>query len=193
MRITFRKSGLRRAAGSLAYNWIFSILAGMDLAGTTDYKLLSRAAVNRYCQLKERRLFFRGLTRWLGLHEERVEFEVPVDIDTGSSWSFGALARYAIRNTTAFSTVPLQLVLWMGVLSLLFSVALAAQTLLNKIIGNASEGFTTLIIAVSFFGGLTLLAVGIVGIYVAALYDEVKGRPIYLVAERAGEPLGTKS
>lgn len=188
VRTRFTAAGVRRSLGSSAYNWIFSKLAGMELAGATDFKLLSRNAVSRYCQLKERRLFFRGLTKWLGLHEEQVEFEVPANVNAVSSWSFGALAGYAIRNTTAFSTVPLQLVLWTGALSLLFSVVLTAQTLINKLSGNASEGFTTIIIAVSFFGGLTLLGLGIVGIYIAALYDEVKARPIYMIAESAGKP-----
>jgi polyisoprenyl-phosphate glycosyltransferase len=185
VRGAFKTSGLFRLVASRLYNWIFSGLAGLEMSGATDFKLLSRNAVSRYCQLKERRLFFRGLTKWLGLHEETIEFDVPITANAVSAWSLGALTNYAIRNTTAFSTVPLQLVLWMGAVSLLFSVALTVQTLANKLTGNATQGFTTIIIAVSFFGGLTLLGLGIVGIYIAALYDEVKGRPIYLVAEVA--------
>jgi polyisoprenyl-phosphate glycosyltransferase len=183
VRATFKTSGVFRSVASRLYNWIFSRLAGLEMSGATDFKLLSRNSVIRYCQLKERRLFFRGLTKWLGLHEETIEFDVPTSANAASTWSLGALTNYAIRNTTAFSTVPLQLVLWTGAVSLLFSVALTVQTLVNKLTGNATEGFTTIIIAVSFFGGLTLLGLGIVGIYIAALYDEVKGRPIYLVAE----------
>jgi polyisoprenyl-phosphate glycosyltransferase len=186
VRTRFQSAGVLRRLGSVAYGGVFSWLAGIDLTDATDFKLLTRHAVERYCALRERRLFFRGLTSWLGLHEERVNFEVPAGNAAASSWSLGALARYAIRNTTAFSTTPLQIVLWMGVLSLLFSIALAGQTIYNKLSHQAAEGFTTIIIAVSFFGGLTLLGLGVVGIYVAALYDEVKARPIYLVAERAG-------
>ncbi|HEX4858090.1 MAG TPA: glycosyltransferase family 2 protein [Usitatibacteraceae bacterium] len=186
VRVGRQGQGPIRALGSKLFGALFSRMAGMDLAAQTDFKLLSRPAVDRYCALGERRLFFRGLTRWLGLHETRVEFTVPDVPGSRSTWSTSALTRYAVRNITAFSTVPLQFVLWSGVLSLLFSAALIVQTLANKFWGRASEGFSTAIIATSFFGGLTLLGLGIVGIYVAALYDEVKGRPRYQIAESAG-------
>ena len=90
--------------------------------------------------------------------------------------------KYAITNATSFSTLPLQLVTIMGMISISFSVVLAIQTLVRYIMGTAVEGFTTVILLILIIGGFLMLSLGIIGHYIARIYEEVKGRPKYIIS-----------
>ena len=90
--------------------------------------------------------------------------------------------KYAITNATSFSTLPLQLVTVMGIVSILFSVALFIQTLVRFFSGTAVEGFTTVILLILIIGGFLMLSLGIIGHYIARIYEEVKGRPKYIIS-----------
>ena len=90
--------------------------------------------------------------------------------------------KYAIINATSFSTLPLQLVTVMGAVSILFSVILAIQTLIRYLMGTAVEGFTTVILLILIIGGFLMLSLGIIGHYIARIYEEVKGRPKYIIS-----------
>ncbi len=91
--------------------------------------------------------------------------------------------KYAIANATSFSTLPLQLVTVMGVISILFSVALAIQTMVKYLMGTAVEGFTTVILLILIIGGFIMLSLGVIGHYIARIYEEVKGRPKYIISK----------
>ena len=91
--------------------------------------------------------------------------------------------RYAITNATSFSTLPLQMVTVMGIASILFSVILAVQTLVKYLFGNAVEGFTTVILLILIIGGFIMLSMGIIGHYISRIYEEVKGRPKYIISK----------
>ena len=91
--------------------------------------------------------------------------------------------KYAISNATSFSTLPLQLVTVMGVISILFSVALAVQTIVRFLMGDSVEGFTTVILLILIIGGFLMLSLGIIGHYIARIYEEVKGRPKYIISK----------
>ena len=90
--------------------------------------------------------------------------------------------KYAISNATSFSTLPLQLVTVMGAVSILFSVILAIQTMVRFFMGNSVEGFTTVILLILIIGGFLMLSLGIIGHYIARIYEEVKGRPKYIIS-----------
>ena len=98
--------------------------------------------------------------------------------------------KYAIANATSFSTLPLQLVTVMGVVSILFSVILAVQTLVRYLMGNSVEGFTTVILLILIIGGFIMLSLGIIGHYIARIYEEVKGRPKYIISEVKDNVMG---
>ena len=91
--------------------------------------------------------------------------------------------RYAVTNVTSFSTLPLQLVTVLGIVSILFSLVLAVQTLVKYITGTAVEGFTTVILLILIIGGSIMLSLGIIGHYIARIYEEVKGRPRYIISQ----------
>ncbi|MBQ2099905.1 MAG: glycosyltransferase family 2 protein [Lachnospiraceae bacterium] len=160
---------------------IMSKLIKMDMNSSSDFKLLDRKVVNVLLTLPERNTFFRALTFWAGFDTRTVEYEVQERKYGASKWSLWSLMKYAIANATSFSTLPLQLVTLMGTISIIFSVILGIQTLVKYLMGNSVEGFTTVILLILIIGGFIMLSLGIIGHYIARVYEEVKGRPKYVI------------
>lgn len=161
---------------------IMSRLIKIDMNASSDFKLLDRKVVNVLLELPERNTFFRALTFWAGFRTETVEYEVRERAFGKSKWSLISLMKYAITNATSFSTLPLQLVTVMGVVSILGSAVIAVQTLVRYLMGASVEGFTTVILLVLIIGGFIMLSLGIIGHYIARIYEEVKGRPKYIIS-----------
>lgn len=163
---------------------IMSRMMRMDMRSSSDFKLLDRKVVNVLLGLGERNTFFRALSFWAGFRSVKVEYEVQERAYGSSKWSFRSLIRYAVSNVTSFSTIPLQMVTVMGMVSILFSVILAVQTLVKYLMGTAVEGFTTVILLILIIGGFIMISLGIIGHYLARIYEEVKGRPRYIIRRR---------
>lgn len=184
--------GYKLSAG-LFYR-MMSRLIKMDMNASSDFKLLDRKVVKVLLELPERNTFFRALTFWAGFKTEKVEYEVQERAYGKSKWSFVSLMKYAVTNATSFSTLPLQLVTVMGAVSILFSVILAVQTLVKYLMGTAVEGFTTVILLILIIGGFIMLSLGVIGHYIARIYEEVKGRPKFIISRVTdnvqGEALG---
>ena len=166
-----------------AFYRIMSGLIKMDMNASSDYKLLDRKVVDVLLELPEKNTFFRALTFWAGFKTTSVEYEVQERAYGESKWSFFSLMRYAVTNVTSFSTLPLQLVTVLGIISILFSIILAVQTLVKYLTGTAVEGFTTVILLILIIGGFIMLSLGIIGHYLARIYEEVKGRPRYIISK----------
>jgi len=191
--------GIKKSRGkeSLAYKLsaglfykIMSRLMKMDMSASSDFKLLDRKVVDVLLSLPERNTFFRALSFWTGFRTESVSYEVQERQFGQSKWSFWSLMKYAVANATSFSTFPLQLVTVMGAVSILFSVVLFVQTLVKFLSGTAVEGFTTVILLILIIGGFLMLSLGIIGHYIARIYEEVKGRPKYIISRVAGDVQG---
>lgn len=168
---------------------IMSRMMRMDMRSSSDFKLLDRKVVNVLLGLGERNTFFRALSFWAGFRSAKVEYEVQERAYGSSKWSFRSLIRYAVSNVTSFSTIPLQMVTVMGMVSILFSVILAVQTLVKYLMGTAVEGFTTVILLILIIGGFIMISLGIIGHYLARIYEEVKGRPRYIIRRRTQDPV----
>lgn len=173
--------GYKLSAG-LFYR-IMSRLIKIDMSASSDFKLLDRKVVDVLLALPERNTFFRALSFWAGFRTESLPYEVQERQFGKSKWSFWSLMKYAISNVTSFSTLPLQLVTVMGMISILFSVVLAIQTLVRFLMGNSLGGFTTVILLILIIGGFLMLSLGIIGHYIARIYEEVKGRPKYIISK----------
>lgn len=167
---------------------IMSKLIKIDMNASSDYKLLDRKVVDVLLTLPERNTFFRALSFWVGFRTESVTYEVQERQYGKSKWSFFSLMKYAVTNATSFSTLPLQLVTVMGVIAILFSVVLFVQTLVKYLSGTAVEGFTTVIFLILIIGGFLMLSLGIIGHYIARIYEEVKGRPKYIISRTTWDP-----
>jgi glycosyltransferase involved in cell wall biosynthesis len=182
-----RESPLRRWAAGFFYR-TFTRVSGLRLDQDTDFKLLDREVASAVLQLGERARFFRGIVRWLGFPAARVEFDVAPRAGGNTGWSLLGLARYAWRNLTSFSSAPLGLVTLFGAIGLGVGALLAVKALLDWYQGRALSGFSTVILLQVMFSGLVLLSLGIIGDYIARIYDELKGRPHYILRPRAGAP-----
>lgn len=158
-----------------------------DMSKASDFKLLDRKVVDALLHMNERNMFFRALSSWVGYKTATVEFKVRERAAGSSKWSGRALAKYAVSNLTAFSTAPMQLVTVLGGIMLIVAVVLSAVSLVQKFTGQALGGFTTVIIVQLFVGSVIMISLGIIGHYIARIYEEVKGRPRYIISRSCGE------
>lgn len=162
---------------------LFRRFSGYDLRNASDFKLLDRCVVDQWRRLGEHDTFFRGLSAWLGFKRTTFSFEVAARQTGGSKWSVVRLAGLSINAITGFSALPLQFITGLGLLLLLLCMILGIQTLVNWIVGNAASGFTTVILLLLLIGGSIMISLGLIGIYIARIFTEVKGRPRYIIAE----------
>ena len=176
--------GTQRATQARWFYRLFRRLTGQDLEGAADFKLLDRHVVDQYLALPESSLFFRGLTAWMGYPTARVPFEVAPRAGGDSAWSVGRLSRMALRAITSFTSAPLHLITLMGLGFFAFSVLLGVQTLFRKVTGSAVDGFTTVILLILITGSALMIGLGVIGEYIARIYEEVKRRPRYLISDR---------
>ena len=181
-----KESVMHRFAAKTFYA-IISRATGIDMSRASDFKLLDRKAVNVILTMREKRAFFRALSSWVGFRTTEVSYEVRERTAGESKWSTWSLMKYAVSNITAFTAMPLHLVTVFGVITLLTSVVLGVIALVQKIAGTALGGFTTVIILLLFLGSLIMISLGIIGYYVGNIYEEIKDRPRYIIADTCGE------
>ena len=162
---------------------LFRRLSGYDLENASDFKLLDRRVVTEWRRLGEHDTFFRGLSAWLGFSRCQVPFDVAERKAGSSKWSPLKLLRLSLNAITSFSAVPLQLVSLFGGVLVGLSLLLGIQTLVLWAMGKAASGFTTVILLLLLIGGCLMLSLGLIGLYLARIFDEVKGRPRYIVAD----------
>lgn len=173
------------AAGS--FYRIMSKVMGMDMADSSDFKLLDRKVVDVLNQMPERNVFFRALSYWVGFKKTTVNYRVQEREAGQSKWSTRSLIKYALTNITSFSSAPMQLVTLMGGLMMVVAVVLGVLTLVQKFLGTALDGFTTVIIIQLFTGSIIMISLGIIGLYISKIYEECKGRPRYIISRMCGE------
>jgi glycosyltransferase involved in cell wall biosynthesis len=172
---------------ALGFYQLFARATGINLDHASDYKLLDRKVVEAWKQLKESDTFFRGILAWLGYKRIQVPFQVQNRLKGNSKWSYKSRLKLAVKSIVSFSSAPLYLTTWLGVLLLMITVVLTAQTLFMKFSGKALSGFTTVILLQLTIGSFIMISLGITGLYISKIYDEVKHRPRYLVAEMQGK------
>ena len=187
-----KESGLHTFAANTFYR-MMSKAVRIDMASSSDFKLMDRRVVAALLGLGERKTFFRALTGWVGFRSINVEFSVADRAEGTSHWSTLSLFRYAFSNIASYSSAPMQIVTVLGVLTLILSLVLGVQTLIRWALGHAADGFTTVIILLLLIGSILMISLGIIGYYIAELFIEVKARPRYLVAKTCGSPAEGRS
>ncbi len=184
---------LAKRLAAFSINQIISRLGGINIHNASDYKLLDREIVDILVyQLPERERFFRGLSSWIGFQEEYIEFDVSERIEDESKWSFWSLVELSITALTSFTSVPLRIVTFLGLMTLVLGFAIASEALWSWYHGQAVSGFATIIITLLLIGSFIMISLGIIGEYIAKIYEEIKARPPYLVKSTVGfaEPNG---
>lgn len=177
------ESWKKRLGAKLFYGTL-TRLTGHPFEGASDFKLLDRKVVEAWKRLPERTTFFRGMIVWIGFRTVSVEFDVPPRTGGETRWSFIGLTKLALNTIIAYSAIPLRIVGFVGLLFLLGAFALGVQTLYHKWVGDAVTGFTTVILLLLIIGSAVMISLGTIGEYIAAIYNEVKGRPRYLIREK---------
>ena len=176
-----KESKVHGFAARKFYSLISSVV-GFDMSNSSDFKLLDRKVVDVLNKIPERKGFFRAISFWVGYHKTTVEFEVNERLEGESKWSATGLLKYAVSNISAYSTAPMQIVTVLGVMMLIITAIFSVWALVDKIRGIALEGMTTVIIILIFIGSIIMISLGVIGYYVARIYDEIKGRPKYIVS-----------
>ncbi len=178
------KEGFIHSIFTKIFYGLISKAVGMDMKNSSDYKLLDRKVLNELAKLKERNTFFRALSFWVGFKKTAVYYEVQERANGTSKWSTKSLIKYAINNVICFSYAPLHIVTLCGAIFFIIGFIVAIDAIYSFFTGNSASGFpTTICIILIGFGGV-MISLGIIGVYVAQIYDEVKSRPQYIIGEK---------
>ena len=180
-------SALKRGSASLFYR-TFNLLVDTNIPRDTgDFRLMDRAVVEALRQLPERTRFMKGLFTWVGFRQTGITYERKARHAGDTKWSWWRLWNFALDGITSFSTLPLRFWAYLGLvisaLSFVYLVFLIIQVMIS---GIDVPGYASLMVVVLFLGGLQMLTLGIFGEYLGRLFDEVKGRPLYIVRRRYG-------
>ncbi len=179
-----------KTALSVLFYRVFRALSGVDLpANAADFRLLDARVVRSLRAMPERSRFLRGLVCWAGYRSVGVEYDASPRAGGRSKYGAGRMLALALDALISFSTTPLYAALAVGAAVGLFGFAYAVFALYARLITHqVLPGWTSLMIIVSIVGGFQLLLLGLLGLYLGKVYDEVKARPTYLVAEAVGFP-----
>lgn len=170
---------------SRTYYRMMNRLVDVELTdGVGDFRILDRRAVDALLELGESNRFSKGLFAWIGFPTAVVDYE-NVSREAGATkWSLKNLFNYGIDGVVSFNHRPLRLVIWLGILVALVAVAYAAWVLFDAIWhGNPVPGYVTTVCLVTWFGGVQLIVLGVLGEYLGRIYAEVKQRPLFLLKE----------
>jgi glycosyltransferase involved in cell wall biosynthesis len=167
-----------KKAAAYCINQLISNLGGINVNNSSDFKLLDREIVDIIVRLlPERERFFRGLTSWLGFSEAYIYFDVADRQGDQSKWSFWALLELSITALTSFTCAPLRIITFLGIATLLLGFLVAGDAIWSLIIGQSVSGYATIVISVLLIGSFIMISLGIIGEYIAKIYEEVKARP----------------
>lgn len=165
---------------------IISKAVNIDMMNASDFKLLDRKAVLALINIREKGAFFRALSSWIGFKTTQIEFDVQERTEGTSKWSTWSLFKYALTNITSFSSAPMQIVTILGVVLFVLSLILFIEAFVTWIKHQALPGFTTVIMFQAFSSSVIMISLGVIGFYISRIFDEVKGRPNYIVSKECG-------
>ena len=151
---------------------------------TGDFRLIDKKVANVFLQLPERNRFIRGMISWLGFKQIAIEYVRDERFAGDTKYPLKKMIKFAKDGIIGFSSKPLKLITTLGLFSVIISFAVLIYSLASKIFQrDIEQGWTSIMVAISFFSGVQLLSLGLVGEYIARIYDETKGRPLYIVKD----------
>jgi len=181
------KESLMYKAFAKTFYRLMKSSSGINLDGASDYKLMDRKAVEAVDSMKERQTFFRALSAWVGFKTTSLEFHVQPHVHGTTKWSFRKLFKFAVSSITGFTNFPMHLMTMCGFLFMLLFAGLGIYTLIDFFMERALPGFTTLVLLMLIVGSVLMFGLGIIGYYLAKIYEEIKFRPRYIVNESTGD------
>jgi len=184
-RVTRKGEGVIRSAFSRFFYKISNKVTVMKLVeGGSDFRMMTRQMVDAMMMLEERERFTKGIMSWVGFETKWIPYENVERLAGTTKWSFKGLARYAISGFIGFATAPLRGAIYMGNIIVLLSFIYAIYTIVKTIATDAPRtGYATIVILILFIGGVIITLLGVIGEYLARVYNEIKHRPIYIEKE----------
>jgi dolichol-phosphate mannosyltransferase len=170
------------------FYWLIGKIGKINLPeGSADYRLLDRKVVEALKGIQERSRFLRGIISWVGFKQESVVFEAPPRFAGRTKYSFGKMFAFALDGITSFSAFPLKLSAYLGLCTAGLSFVYTIYAVYIRLFTNrAIEGWTSVLVAVLFIGGVQLIFLGVLGEYLGRVFEETKGRPLYIVSKKIG-------
>ncbi len=173
---------LKRATSYAFYRFINRMSEVPIPADTGDFRLLSRPVLDALKMLPERRRFMKGLFAWVGFRTIDVHYHREPRLSGKTTWNYWKLWNFAIEGITSFSRVPLQLAAHLGLAVSILAFLYAAYLIIGTLVyGNPVKGYPSMMVTLLFLGGVQLIALGVIGEYLGRIYEETKGRPVYLI------------
>lgn len=184
------ESFFKKITASLFYRLIFRITDVKIPLDTGDFRLMDRKVVNVMNSMREHHRFLRGMSAWVGFKQIGVFYKRAARLSGETKYPLKKMMKLALTAITGFSYVPLQIATYIGFISAGISLVAIPIVILLRILGSQQFiGQATTLIAVLFLGGVQLISLGILGEYIGRIYDEVKGRPLYIVSEAPSEKI----
>ena len=177
---------------TVLFNKAIKLMAKIDIDQASDFKLMDRKVVNVIINMPEKNIFFRALSSWVGFKTTIIHFDVKERIAGKSKWTTFSLIKYAFSNISSFSALPMQIVTILGIITFLISIIIGTISLIQKLCGQALEGFTTIILLQLFSSSIIMISLGIIGYYISKIYEEIKARPRYIISEKCGKLKNTQ-
>jgi len=172
----------KRATAYLFYRLIQKVSRVSIPADTGDFRLLSRRALSSLKQLREQHRFMKGLFAWIGYPQKAVPYQRDPRFAGTTKWNYWKLWNFALEGITSFTTAPLKIASYLGLISALGAFFYGIYiVLLTMSSGNSVPGYPSLLVVILFFGGVQLFSIGVLGEYLGRMFDETKNRPIYIV------------
>ncbi len=176
-------SMMKRKTSNMYYN-LLNHLSDIELeSGTADFRLMDRRVVNILRNFKEEDLFWRGIIKWLGFKQLAIEYQADKRKEGKSKYNYKNMMQFGLRGITSFSIKPLSIAIYLGFACSLLSILYLPYVLISLYFGYAISGWSSLIITIVFFGGLQLMILGIIGIYLGKVFMQSKQRPHYIIKE----------
>lgn len=174
---------MKRKTSNMFYN-LMNKLSDIELeAGTADFRLMDKRVVDICRNFTEMDLFWRGLIKWVGFKQVGIEYE-PAERKFGKSkYTYKKMMQFALRGITSFSIKPLSIAIYLGFTFSILSLLYVPYAIYALIFGHAISGWASMIVTIAFFGGLQLMILGIIGMYLGKLFLQSKERPHYIIKE----------
>ncbi len=186
-RIDGMMSGRFKRESSRLFYRFFSFLSEVELSeGSSDFRLMSRPALDALLGMRDARLFLRGAVQWLGFKSVVLPFQLEKRHSGETKYSLTKMLRFAIGAILAYSTKPLRLGIWLGLLTAVLSVVELGYILMNYFSGATVEGWASTVGILSLLFGILFVMLGIIGTYIANIHTMLQNRPNFIISERAG-------
>lgn len=177
-----KESAFHRFSAGTFYS-LMSKATKIDMSRASDFKLMDRKVVDTLLAMPEKNTFFRAMSSWVGFKSVQVEFDVREREAGESKWSTKSLIKYAVTNIAEYSSAPMQIITGAGVVCLILSCLMILQLIIGLILGHTIGAAFAVILVVLLVGSIIMIGMGILGYYLAEMYEEVKGRPRYIISK----------